>query len=75
MDSKLVYLNVIYAACYVYIVCTVVLPSHFGLEFGQFFSQQTDSLLLRLLLCSHLLLLFSITVLLLADELLQRKHQ
>lgn len=59
----------------VYIVCTAFPPSHFSLEFGQFFSQLIDSFLLGFLLCGHLLLLLHVTVLLLAYQLLQRKDQ
>lgn len=61
-----------YQAC---IVCTAFLPSHFSLEFGQFFSQLIDSFLLSFLLCSHPLLLLDVTVLLLAYQLLQMKDQ
>lgn len=57
------------------VACAGFLPSHFRLEFGQFFSQLIDSLLLSFLLCGHLLLLLDVTVLLLADQLLQRKDQ
>lgn len=57
------------------VACAGFLPSHFRLEFGQFFSQLTDSLLLSFLLCGHLLLLLDVAVLLLADQLLQRKDQ
>lgn len=62
-------------AYHVYIVCSGFLPGHFSLEFGQFFSQLTDSFQLGFLLGSGLLFLLHVTVLLLAYQLLQRKDK